>query len=235
MIEALVFDCGGVFVAPTEGDWLLPPGYQSILGEDFIQTSLEIFKEVRSRHFNLLPDTNRINTDDEEYTLFIQFYKKSFEDMSIKLSDDQLKNLAHLQVYLDNRYILFEDVLPYLKKWKEHYKLGIVSDAPPSTRRILKNYGVMNHMNGATFSSDLGILKPNPEIYESTLAQIGVSPQNALFIDDYPSRLKGAVNIGMKAVQMYRKMPPAFKMPPIWEDGSVVYSFEELDNHIKSL
>lgn len=233
-MKAILFDCGGVMVSPVTGDWLLAPTFDAILGDDFIERYHAVFHSVRDKHICLLPDMNRIENDEEEYALFLQFYAAVFDDMGFSASSEQIERIAYIQTYHDDRYHLFSDVLPSLTAWHEKYKLGIVSDAPPSTKRILQKMGVMAHIDAATFSCDLGILKPDPRIYQSTLDMLHISPDEAFFIDDYPSKLRGAQAMGIRCVQMIRKMPPLFSMPPIWE-GDVVHSFEELDAYLKRL
>lgn len=233
-MQAMLFDCGGVMVSPVTGDWLLAPTFDRILGFDFMDHYFDAFHRVRANHVQLLPDTNLIYTDDEEYALFLQYYAAVFEEMGLSVSRQQIERIAFIQTYHDDRYHLFSDVLTYLSKWHTTHKLGIVSDAPPSTRRILKKMGVMEHIDAATFSCDIGILKPDPRIYQSTLDMLCVKPEEALFIDDYPSKLHGAQAMGIQCVQMVREMPPLFAMPPIW-DGDVVHSFEELDIYVKSV
>lgn len=235
MIKAILFDCGGVFVAPATGDWVLGPEFEAILGDDFIQTKLHAFREVRANYHSLLPDTQCIATDEAEYNMFIEYYKTILPEIGISLTREQLEKLAYIQTYRDDRYIFFDDVLNYLAKWKDEYTLGIVSDAPPSTRRILKTAGVMDFMSGATFSCDLGVLKPDPRIYQSTLDQLGVAAGDAVFIDDYPSRLRGAQALGIRTVQMRRPMPAAFKMPPEWDAGPIVHDFAEFDTVLKNM
>lgn len=228
MLKAILFDCGGVFVYPTHGDWLLAPGFTEILGEDFAREHLPTFRSTRARFQHLLPDTNRIDSDQAEHAMFVDYYASVFAEMGISLSADQLDRLAWLQTYRDDRYVFFDDVLPYLEKWHGKYKLGIVSDAPPSTRRIMKTYGVMEHIAFATFSCDLGVLKPDARIYASTLDALGVAPGEAVFIDDLTHNLHGAQAIGLRAVQMRRPMPEEFSGFRCW-DGPVVHSFGEFD------
>jgi putative hydrolase of the HAD superfamily len=51
-----------------------------------------------------------------------------------------------------------------------------------------------------TFSCDLGVVKPRPEIYESCLEGLGVSPQDTLFFDDRGDNVGAAHALGIHAV-----------------------------------
>jgi putative hydrolase of the HAD superfamily len=49
-------------------------------------------------------------------------------------------------------------------------------------------------------SAFVGSRKPDPQIYELTLTQLGVSPEAALFVDDLEVNCTAATELGMRAV-----------------------------------
>jgi putative hydrolase of the HAD superfamily len=49
-------------------------------------------------------------------------------------------------------------------------------------------------------SSELGVRKPDPRIYEATLLALGVEPESAVFIDDLGINCEAATALGMRAV-----------------------------------
>lgn len=50
-------------------------------------------------------------------------------------------------------------------------------------------------------SSDVGMRKPNPEIYRHALRELGgVAPQRAVFLDDYAANVEAAVKLGLHGV-----------------------------------
>ncbi len=49
-------------------------------------------------------------------------------------------------------------------------------------------------------SSELGIRKPDPRIYEATLAALGVAAESVVFIDDLHINCEAAAALGMRAV-----------------------------------
>jgi putative hydrolase of the HAD superfamily len=228
-IQALLLDCGGVMVAPATGDWIVPPRYADVLGADFIEKGLADFRRVRRAYQHLIPDVHCIDSDEAEHLQFIEYLRPIFQDMGWPLSEAQLTALAHAQVYDDARYLLFDDVMPYLKKWRGRYKLGIVSDAPPSTRRIMDRIGISALLDAATYSCDLGALKPDPRIYQATMDKLGVSPEHCVYVDDIPSKIRGATALGAEGVQMIRPMPRIFDAATGAWDGAKVHSFAELD------
>lgn len=49
-------------------------------------------------------------------------------------------------------------------------------------------------------SCDVGLLKPDPAIYELALEWLSVSPRNAIFVDDMPENVAAAQALGMAGV-----------------------------------
>lgn len=50
-------------------------------------------------------------------------------------------------------------------------------------------------------SGDVKLAKPDPEIFELTLQNLGVAPQEAIFIDDSENHIVGAQKLGIRSIQ----------------------------------
>lgn len=55
--------------------------------------------------------------------------------------------------------------------------------------------------DAATVSADLGLLKPQPEIYHSLLNSNQLIAEQCVFLDDMPHNVEGAKSVGMHAIQ----------------------------------
>jgi putative hydrolase of the HAD superfamily len=49
-------------------------------------------------------------------------------------------------------------------------------------------------------SGEVGMRKPDPEIFRVTAEKLGVPPGECVFVDDHPGHLKAALELGMKTV-----------------------------------
>jgi epoxide hydrolase-like predicted phosphatase len=49
-------------------------------------------------------------------------------------------------------------------------------------------------------SEEVGLRKPDPEIFELTVRRLDVAPRQCVFVDDHPDHLKAALDAGMKTV-----------------------------------
>jgi epoxide hydrolase-like predicted phosphatase len=54
--------------------------------------------------------------------------------------------------------------------------------------------------DGVAISGEIGIRKPDPDIYELGAQRIGVLPRECVFVDDLPFNLKPAAELGMATV-----------------------------------
>ncbi len=83
-------------------------------------------------------------------------------------------------------------------KLRGRYKLGILSNA--SFRQARELGDLYDAFDAIVLSEEVGTSKPKKEAYEKVLSDLGVSPEEAIFIDDSLENVKGAERLGMKSV-----------------------------------
>ena len=229
-MKHLIFDCGGVMVWPRLGEWNIPFGALEILGPRArdIYTSKYLTAHRTAVHFldedQLVPNVEAERHLRRKYVLSmndLMDWQLTTLDIS-RLADDFTDNI--------NRYGLFEDVAPWLMRWKSRYSLGMLSDAMPSLIKFMDQWGLLSLFDATVISTQIGAIKPDPKMYEAILQKLNAEPADCLFVDDRAANLEGAIAAGMKAVQMAR---PAFLPEVLW-DGPVVDSFEALDRPIEA-
>ncbi len=109
------------------------------------------------------------------------------------------------EIILKDEPPLVEGVVEILKALNPYYRIGIicVSGLTPGKviRRILKKKGVLDYFQSQVFSDEVGYEKPHPAIFEKSLDELGVKPEQAIHIGDLLlTDVAGAKAIGMKAV-----------------------------------
>jgi len=57
----------------------------------------------------------------------------------------------------------------------------------------------LDHFDQVTFSYELGVIKPEAEIYSHAIEGLGVDAAEALFLDDRPENVEGARAAGIHA------------------------------------
>jgi len=66
---------------------------------------------------------------------------------------------------------------------------------------LRETYQFWELFDGAIVSSNVGMLKPDPEIFNSLLTQYKLIASETLFLDDMPYNVQGAKSAGLSAVQ----------------------------------
>jgi putative hydrolase of the HAD superfamily len=81
-------------------------------------------------------------------------------------------------------------------------KTGLLSNMPCDLVTHLRtNCEWLENFDFKTFSSEVGLIKPDPAIYEHTLRGLGVSADEALFLDDREINIQAARVLGIHAIQ----------------------------------
>ena len=104
-----------------------------------------------------------------------------------------------------------EPVVEYISSLKGQFKLAMLSNVPSREsldRRFVE--GELDQLFDVVVASgDTGYEKPQPEIYQLTAAQLGVQPDECLFIDDIDRFCEAADIVGM---QTHRFIDPEFSL-----------------------
>ena len=70
-------------------------------------------------------------------------------------------------------------------------------------RLVLERLGLANYLSALSFSDEVGLRKPHPEIFHRTLTALGVVPAEAAHVgDDVTTDVAGARAVGMRAIHL---------------------------------
>lgn len=86
-------------------------------------------------------------------------------------------------------------------------ELGLISNTgktPGSVlREIMSRMDILRFFDTTTFSDEMSVRKPGPEIFLKTLKDMGVEPADAVHVGDDPlTDIQGAQNVGMRTVHV---------------------------------
>jgi HAD superfamily hydrolase (TIGR01509 family) len=87
-----------------------------------------------------------------------------------------------------------------LTELSRHYPLGVVSNGfADMQRRKLAALGFSDLFKSMVFSSEAGVLKPQPEIFQRAATELQCAPADCLFVgDSYERDMLGARAAGMQ-------------------------------------
>ena len=100
-----------------------------------------------------------------------------------------------------NAVIPYDDVLPGLLRLKGRMKIGSVTNGNADLQTI----GLARHFDASVAAPTFGVAKPDPRIFLEACRQLGVAPQEAVYVgDDLLLDVQGAQRAGLRAVWMNR-------------------------------
>lgn len=109
------------------------------------------------------------------------------------------------EIILKDEPPLVDGVIETLKALNPYYRIGIicVSGLTPGKviRIILKKKQILDFFQSQVFSDEVSLEKPHPAIFEKSLNELGVKPEQAIHVGDLlDTDVAGAKAIGMKTV-----------------------------------
>jgi epoxide hydrolase-like predicted phosphatase len=89
----------------------------------------------------------------------------------------------------------------FLQSLRPKYKIGILSNAWSGAHSFHNlKFKFNTWMDFAIYSAEVGLLKPDPRIYQLALAQANLPPDECIFVDDKRVNIQAAESLGMKGV-----------------------------------
>ncbi|MHA1269682.1 MAG: TIGR02253 family HAD-type hydrolase [Candidatus Helarchaeota archaeon] len=104
----------------------------------------------------------------------------------------------------------FDDVIPFFKEIKKKYKsikIAVLTDGLPDKQyeKILR-LKIHPYLNDIIISDEVGVRKPNPEIYKLALGRLNIKANETIYIGDhYETDILPAKKIGIHTVFIHRK------------------------------
>jgi putative hydrolase of the HAD superfamily len=118
-----------------------------------------------------------------------------------RLSPDQIENLCKWEIEM------WSEANPIMVSWvlslgRAGIKTALLSNMPADlAAHVQKKFHWMEAFTYKTFSAHVGIVKPDPAIYQHTLQGLEVKPSESLFVDDRESNISAARALGIQAIQ----------------------------------
>jgi len=94
----------------------------------------------------------------------------------------------------------FAGSLELVRRLHGTIRMGCLSNTNPiHWQRHLDHWGLVQHFDWTFTSHDLGVMKPDPEVFHHVIRTIGTAPDRLLFLDDSDEHVRAARNAGMRA------------------------------------
>lgn len=106
-----------------------------------------------------------------------------------------------VQAVFDQTDLVDKDLVKLIESLHGRYKLGLLSNSSGSyLRPILDKYGLIGLFDEIGISAEVGLIKPDPEIFEHMLGRLNVVANETIFIDDNPHNVAAAEALGIHGI-----------------------------------
>jgi putative hydrolase of the HAD superfamily len=205
VLEAVLFDWGDTLMQFVYEPELVAAGHRAglgALGRDSLPDVEALTEHFRDRYEPLfwVPGT----VEEIEYPGLV---RQLLGDFRVEVDDDELSRFLeaeHAAWEPARRLAAHTHALLETLRGRG-LRLGLVSNAfDPGwlLHRDLEQMGLAERLDFSVFSSEVGVRKPHPAIFERALEALGVEPEQSLFVGDrLYEDVRGAGELGMRTVQ----------------------------------
>ncbi len=197
--DAVIFDYGGVFssspfgrTAAAEEMLRIPHGSLS----ELLGYGLDVPEPATGE-----PYTNKWHQLEVDETSFEE-YAEWVADRSEPVFGRRVEVFELISVGFGSMGIYWPMVHEARRLGEAGYRLAVCSNNIASFRAHWQAQIPIELFDVVIDSSEVGVRKPDPRIYELTAERLGVRPDRAVFLDDHPANVAGARAVGMAAVQV---------------------------------
>lgn len=205
VLDAVLFDWGDTLFRFAYEEELLEAGWEAglaAIGRDGGPSAVETAARFRDGYLPAIWEPGVL--EEIEYPGLV---RRLLGEFGVSMTDEELDRflLAEHEAWAPARLLAAQThaLLDGLRA--QGLRLGLVSNAfDPGwiLRRDLAVMGLAERLDVAVFSSEVGMRKPHPSIFEAALGELGVDPGRTLFVGDRRYEdVRGSKELGMLAVQ----------------------------------
>ena len=195
MLRAIFFDAGNTLVFPNLERTLEP------LHKRGLHPSREqLHGAERAAKHKLDAGELRTQSQSVDYNYWHTYYSQLLDSMNIS-NDDLLGAL----IKASRQSGSWDQVVPgtrdVLESLRAKYRLAVISNSDGGISNLLHRCGIGECFECITDSRHAGCEKPDAKIFRSALGQLGVAPEESMYVGDvYSVDYIGAHGAGMQAI-----------------------------------
>ncbi|MFZ5816899.1 MAG: HAD family hydrolase [Bacillota bacterium] len=144
-----------------------------------------------------------IHTERDERDYWVAYWRAFLRHLGLPESHAAVMHREALWVRHARLYPEVPDVFGQIQD--AGYRIGLISNGPPTIALGLSQMGVVYFFDSVTVSTEAGVRKPDPRIFRLALATAGAEPSDAWFVDDQPAHVRAAAQLGMRALLIDRQ------------------------------
>lgn len=207
LIKGVFFDLYGTILIPKNNkkawnNWLST--FYRLMKNNGLNLSKRDFANVCNGFFTREEPIEK----DKNLTIYENRIRRFALDLSLELETHEIKKIANDCVNSWHKYVKIDpEALPLLGILRINKALALISnfDHPPYLYSILSKYKLKKYFKFIAISGEIGVKKPDPQIFHITLEKFELKPQEVVYIGDSKEDIEGALNAGIKPILIQRQ------------------------------
>ena len=180
-IKALIWDMEGVLMLTDESD--LPMKVAKTLNAPY-----EKVREIFFSDYNDSVDLGEVTQD-------------QFNEYILDILQMPRENKYLLEKIINEDFYIDEELLKKIIRMRRDYKMGLISNYSNELRKKIENeWAFKSVFDEIIISCEVGLIKPDPEIFNLMLDRLGVRADESVFIDDRIKNIDGAKKMGFHTI-----------------------------------
>lgn len=191
MIKAILFDCWDTLFYTDK-----KPHPFTLFAEK-LERSFDDYEYLKKFEKNLM--IKKTETTQESVINLLN-------DLNILAEENLVEELVFLLEEGHNSAVPFPETIQVLKKLKEKYRLGLITNTSyPSFKSLDDKYQISELFDTVVTSFDKGLIKPDKGMFQSALAELNIKPEEAIMVgDSYEDDVLASEKIGIMGLLIDR-------------------------------
>jgi putative hydrolase of the HAD superfamily len=180
-VKAVIWDLAGVLMHTPEGH------FNRTLARRLNVPLAEAVRVMES-HENALWDLDEWGDD--------QFFDFILRELGLPVAARSILE----SIYTEDCYI-DRVMLAYARGMRKTHRTALLTNFPARVHQLMRDvWHAEDNFDHFVASCDVKLLKPDPRIYQLTLARLGATAAETVFVDDTPENVLAAEELGMQAI-----------------------------------
>lgn len=182
-IRAVMFDLGGVLLRTED------PQPRVELSRRFGISREDLEKLVFGSDVSLKAELGQVDPE----AVWLHAQKK------LRIANDEMSAFQDA-FWAGDR--LDEGLLALVKSLRGMYRTVLLSNAWLDMRKnVARRFGGLDAFEMQIFSAEVGLRKPDPQIFQHVLDLLGADPEEVVFVDDFSENILAARKLGLRTIQ----------------------------------
>jgi epoxide hydrolase-like predicted phosphatase len=211
-IKSIIFDVGGVLQISKQPEKLVKDKYLKTLPKNCKHRHKGVHEYISGKlgiSIDQWFDSIDTTYADSIIGRISENKVVSIISTNLQIQKNKLKKIV-INAYKKNFKFNKQLFKQALKLKKLGYKIAILSDQWHLSKKALINPKITKVFNPVLISCDIGIRKPNSQIYRLILKKLNLSARNCLFIDNQKWNITPARKIGFQTI-LFKNNKQLFK------------------------